>query len=228
MPRRPPPARAPRHPERREGSAFPVARERAWGAILPRAFYGRPTEVVSRELLGTVMVSRVGGVLTAGRVVETEAYLGESDPGCHAVAGRTKRTWHLFDAAGAAYIYFTYGMHWCTCAVTEREGWGSAVLIRALEPLAGIPVMYRRRGPAATHDRLLASGPARLSVALGLDGALDGAPITRGALVFRAGTPVPDADVAITGRIGFSAKNPARDWPLRWVLRDNPWTSRGA
>lgn len=181
---------------------------------------------MSRELLGTVMVSRVGGALTAGRVVETEAYLGETDPGCHAVAGRTKRTWHLFDAPGAAYVYFTYGMHWCTCAVTEREGWGSAVLIRALEPLAGLEAMYRRRGPAATRDALLASGPARLSEALGIDGVMDGAPITRGTLVFRAGSPVADARVAITPRIGFNPGNAARDWPLRWVLRDNPWTSR--
>lgn len=205
------------------GAASPL---RAWGPILLRAFYDRPTEVVARELLGAVMVSRVGDVVTAGRVVETEAYLGETDPGCHAVAGRTRRTWHLFDRAGVAYVYFTYGMHWCSCAVTEREGWGSAVLIRALEPLAGFDAMYRRRGRTAVHDRLLCRGPAMLTQALGIDGALDGAPLTRGALQFRAGAPVRDADVAITPRIGFSAANAARDWPLRWVLRDNPWTSR--
>lgn len=204
------------------------ARRSAFGAILPRSFYDRPTELVARELLGTVMVSRARGVITAGRVVETEAYLGETDPGCHAVAGRTRRTWHLFDAAGTAYIYFTYGMHWCSCAVTEREGWGSAVLIRALEPLAGLDAMYRRRGRTARHDRLLCRGPAMLSQALGIDGALDGAPITRGVLLFRAGTPVRDADVVITPRIGFSAKNAAKGWPLRWVLRNSPWTSRPA
>ena len=202
------------------------ARRSGFGTILPRAFYDRPTERVARELLGTVMVSRVGGVTTAGRVVETEAYLGETDPGCHAVAGRTKRTWHLFDAAGTAYIYFTYGMHWCSCAVTEREGWGSAVLVRALEPLVGLDAMYRRRGRTATSERQLCRGPAMLSQALGLDGRMDGAGITRGALVFCAGTAVRDADVAVTGRIGFSEKNPAKDWPLRWVLRNNTWTSR--
>lgn len=199
---------------------------RRWGRILPAAFYARRTEVVARELLGAVMVSTVRGVLSAGRIVETEAYLGETDPACHAVAGRTARTWHLFGRPGIAYIYFTYGMHWCTCAVTEREGWGSAVLIRALEPLVGQAAMKRRRGPIATRATLLLSGPSRLSQALGLDGSLDGTSLVRGAIVIRAGQPVADAAVAVTPRIGISLKNPALDWPLRWAERDSPWTSR--
>lgn len=199
---------------------------RAWGRILPASFYARPTEQVARDLLGAVLVSTVGGVLTAGRICETEAYLGETDPACHAVVGRTQRTWHLFGRPGIAYVYFTYGMRWCTCAVTEREGWGSAVLIRALEPIAGHAVMRRRRGRTATRDTLLASGPARLSEALALDGDADGVPLTRAPLVIRAGLPVDDARVAVTPRIGIGTRNPARDWPLRWVERGSPWTSR--
>ena len=219
------------HGARREGEGAAPAESvltdpRAWGRILPASFYARPTEVVSRELLGAVMVSTVGGVLTAGRIVETEAYLGETDPACHAVAGRTKRTWHLFGRPGIAYVYFTYGMHWCTCLVTEREGWGSAVLIRALEPLAGHAAMYRRRGRVATRDALLMSGPGRLSQAMALDGAADGVPLTRGALVIRAGAPLEEPRVAVTPRIGIGAKNAAFAWPLRWVERESAWTSR--
>ncbi len=206
--------------------ASPVSDLARWGRILPTSFYARATELVSRELLGAVMVSTVGGVTTAGRIVETEAYLGETDPACHAVVGRTRRTWHLFGRPGIAYVYFTYGMHWCTCAVTEREGWGSAVLIRALEPLTGHEAMYARRGPVATRDVLLASGPSRLSQALGLDGALDGASLTRGRIVIRAGVPVADARVVVTPRIGINSRNPALDWPLRWAERGTAWTSR--
>jgi DNA-3-methyladenine glycosylase len=204
----------------------PLARSSSWGRILPASFYARPTEVVSRELLGAVMVSRIGGVLTAGRIVETEAYLGETDPACHAVVGRTKRTWHLFGRPGIAYVYFTYGMHWCTCAVTEREGWGSAVLIRALEPLVGHGHMRARRGRVAVRDELLMSGPSRLSQALALDGGADGMPLTRGDIVIRAGVPVDDARVAVTPRIGINPRNAALDWPLRWAERGSAWTSR--
>lgn len=199
---------------------------RQWGRILPASFYARPTEVVSRELLGAVLVSNVGGVLTAGRIVETEAYLGETDPACHAVVGRTKRTWHLFGRPGIAYVYFTYGMHWCTCLVTEREGWGSAVLVRALEPIAGHEAMRRRRGPIATRETLYASGPSRLSQSLGLDGAMDGVSLLRGALVVRAGWPVDDDTVAVTPRIGLTPGGAAFGWPLRWVERGSVWTSR--
>ena len=217
----------PKAPGRASAASPPGARRlREWGRILPASFYARPTEVVARELMGTVMVSTVDGVLTAGRIVETEAYLGETDPACHAVAGRTKRTWHLFGRPGIAYVYFTYGMHWCTCLVTEREGWGSAVLVRALEPIAGHEVMRRRRGRIATRETLYASGPSRLSQSLGLDGTMDGVSLLRGALVVRAGWPVDDATVAVTPRIGLTPGGAAFAWPLRWVERGSVWTSR--
>ena len=196
------------------------------GRILPRTFYERGTEQVARDLLGAVIVSRIDNAMAAGRIVEVEAYLGPSDAASHAVAGRTERTWHLFGRPGSAYVYFTYGMHWCVNAVAGRGGLGGAVLLRAVEPLIGLDVMRRRRGPTAPRDRDLASGPAKLCQALGIDRALDGASLQRGALVIRAGTPVRSAHVVVTPRIGLNPKSAALDWPLRYSVKDSPYRSR--
>ena len=189
---------------------------------LPSSFYARPTEVVARRLLGHLLVSTIGGRRTAGRIVETEAYLGPHDPACHAFGGRrTARTEWLFGPPGTAYIYFTYGMHWCLNAVTRREGYPAAVLIRALEPLAGLETMRRRRGHTA--DRTLCSGPARLCMALGITGRLNGAPLQRGPLrIFRMVVPARPRIVR-TPRVGITR---AADWPLRYLLADSPWVSR--
>ena len=130
---------------------------------LEPSFYARPAQLVARRLLGHVVVSTIGGRRTAGRIVETEAYVGPHDPACHAYGGRrTPRTDWLYGPPGTAYIYFTYGMHWCLNAVTGREGYPAAVLIRALEPLEGLATMRRRRGGEGVPDRMLCSGPARL------------------------------------------------------------------
>ncbi len=172
-------------------------------------------------MLGHVLVSKVGGRRTAGRIVETEAYIGPHDPACHGYGGRrTSRTEWLFGPPGRAYVYFTYGMHWCLNAVTEAEGYPAAVLIRALEPVAGIETMRRRRG--GVPDRELCSGPARLCQALGVTGRLNGAPLQRGLLRILQATR-PRRRVIVTARIGITR---ARDWPLRYVLADSPWVSR--
>jgi DNA-3-methyladenine glycosylase len=189
---------------------------------LPARFYARPTVLVARRLLGQFVVSVVDGRRAVGRIVETEAYVGPHDPACHAFGGRrTARTSTLYGPPGTAYVYFTYGMHWCLNAVTEAEGFPAAVLIRALEPVAGLAVMRRRRGDVP--DRVLCAGPARLCVALGVTGALNGTSLCRGTLRIVRDTARRRVAVRVGGRIGVSA---AADWPLRFVVNGSPWVSK--
>jgi DNA-3-methyladenine glycosylase len=140
------------------------------GLMVPRSFYDRPTLVVAEELLGKVLVHRTPAGLTAGMIVETEAYIGEDDPACHAAPGPTARNAPLYGPPGIAYVYFSYGMHHLVNAVTEAEGRPAAVLIRALDPLDGIALMQRRRStPARTVvERDLCRGPGNLTRALGI------------------------------------------------------------
>ena len=201
--------------------AAPSARRLHIGAPLPGKFFERGAEHVARDLLGAVLRCRTEEGTCSGRIVETEAYLGEHDPACHAVAGRTARTWHLFGPAGVAYVYLIYGMHWCFNAVVQAEGIGSAVLVRALEPLEGLPLMRARR-PRARRDRELTNGPGKLCAALGIARMHDGVALQRGALTVHRGSPVADSDVIVTPRIGITQ---AADWPLRWLVADNAYVS---
>lgn len=169
--------------------------------------------------MGRILVSKVGGRETAGRIVEVEAYVGPHDPACHAYGHRrTARTEQLYGRPGTAYVYFTYGMHWCLNAVTETRGFPAAVLIRALEPVAGIETMRRRRGTEP-----LCAGPARLCEALGVTGALNGVSLQRGLLRIVEGTAPGKREIVTGPRIGITQ---ATDWPLRFYLKDSPWISR--
>jgi len=197
--------------------AAPPARRSSFGDPLPPSFYDRETEAVARDLLGRVLEHRTREGVAAGRIVETEAYLGPHDPACHAVAGLTTRTKALHGPPGTAYVYFIYGMHWCFNAVTREEGHGSAVLVRAIEPLVGVPLMRRRRG--AVRDRDLANGPGKVCQALGIDRARDGARLDAGPLRIVGGSPVDEALVRVTPRIGITK---AADWPLRYVVVPGP------
>ena len=190
---------------------------------LPPSFYARDTVVVARALLGQLLVSAVGrgGRRCLARIVETEAYVGPDDPACHAAGWRrTPRTEVLYGPPGFAYVYFTYGMHWCVNVVTEREGYPAAVLLRAVEPLAGLTVMRRRRG--AVPDAALTSGPARLTEALGIDRRLNGHRLSARPLWIERGAAVPARRVAVGPRVGIRV---ATDWPLRFWIRDNPFVS---
>lgn len=141
---------------------------------LPRDFYARPTLDVARDLIGRILVHETPTGLTAGVIVETEAYIGESDPACHAAPGPTKRNAPLYGPPGLAYVYLNYGIHYLVNAVTEPEGWPAAVLIRALEPLEGELLMRRRRArgtrkrAAELETASLCRGPGNLTRALGI------------------------------------------------------------
>lgn len=189
---------------------------------LAERFFARDTVRVARDLLGTVVESRIGGLRTAGRIVEVEAYVGAEDPADHGFGNRvTRRNGALFGAPGTAYVFRSYGVHWCLNAVTECEGLPTAVLIRALEPVVGLEWMSGRRG---THDpRRLCAGPGMLTQALGVTGDQDGARLDRGDLRI---LPRPDGvrpRVAVGPRIGITR---AADWPLRFAVRGSPWLSR--
>ena len=203
-------------------NAAPQARRSRVGAALPASFYDRSTEQVARDLLGAVLEHRTQSGVASGRIVETEAYIGEHDLACHAAAGKTSRTAPLYGPPGIAYVYFVYGMYWCVNAVTRAEGEPSAVLIRAIEPVAGIDLMRARR-PRARSDIDLTNGPGKLCLALAIGREQNWSDLQRSPLRIRAGAPVPADEVAITPRIGV---NRSADWPLRWIVRGNPWVSK--
>ena len=185
-------------------------------------FYARDALEVAPELLNKVLVAPDG---RAGRIVEVEAYRGADDPGSHGFRGPTKRNATMFGPPGHLYVYFTYGMHWCANVVAETDGVAAAVLLRALTPLEGVDAMYGVRGPAARRDRDLCSGPAKLTQALGIDGALDGANLVtadRGVTIVDDGRPPPPAP-AVTTRIGLTS---GADLPWRLHVPDVPDVSR--
>ncbi len=188
-----------------------------YGGVLPRRFYNRSTIEVAQDLLGKVLVHGP----TAGAIVETEAYLGGDDLAAHSARGITDRTKVIFGPPGHAYVYFIYGMYECLNLVAEPEGHPGCVLIRALEPLAGIELMRQRR-PAARKLEDLASGPGKLTLAMGINRAQNGADVTRGSLVVRRPIEKRSFEIAVTPRIGIQK---CADWPLRFVIRGNRFTS---
>ena len=201
--------------------AAPRARRSRLAPPLPKSFYDRDTELVARDLLGAILECHTPEGIAAGRIVETEAYLGEHDLACHAAVGRTVRTAPLYGPPGIAYVYFIYGMYWCFNAVTRAEHDPSAVLVRAVEPLTGLELMRRRR-PHAHRDPDLTNGPGKLCLALGIDGRQNWNPLQRPPLLIRAGESVADSDVQVTPRIGITK---SADWPLRFVVRDSEYVS---
>ena len=185
-------------------------RPREW---LRREFFARDALDVAPELLNKVIV--FGGC--RGRIVEVEAYNGADDPGSHGYRGMTPRTKVMFGPAGHLYVYFTYGMHWCANVVCGADGECSAVLLRALTPLAGRKEMRERR-PAARRDRDLCSGPAKFTAAFGIDGTHNGADLVTaeaGIELLNDGT-APPLDPGRSTRIGLSA---GAELPWRWYVR---------
>jgi DNA-3-methyladenine glycosylase len=184
---------------------------------LDRAFYARSVHEVARDLVGCTI--RHAGVV--GRIVETESYHMD-DAACHAHAGVTNRTSTLFGPPGRAYVYFSYGVHSLLNAVAEREGVGAAVLIRALEPVAGIELMRERRGLERLED--LCSGPGKLTQALGIGLALNGSSLVDGPIELRAREPgTAEPRIVLGERIGITK---AVDLPWRFCDADSRHVSR--
>lgn len=196
------------------------ARRRA----LPPSFYARPTLTVARELIGALLVHDAPEGRTTGRIVEVEAYIGESDPACHAAAGRTARTAPLYGPPGHAYVYLNYGMHLLLNAVTEADGHPAAVLLRALAPLEGEALMRQRRFGATDTPHETASlcrGPGNLGRAMGITMAANRLSLSEGALTIQpAATAAPD--LVWTPRIGVSV---GADRLWRCVARGEPAVS---
>lgn len=191
-------------------------------APLPRAFYDRPTLVVAHDLLGKLLLRRTPEGVAGGVIVETEAYVAAIDPAAHGFRGQTPRNRSMFGGPGMAYVYRSYGIHFCLNAVTEGEGAAAAVLIRAIRPLVGVGLMRARRGERIT-DRDLARGPGRLCQALALTTADDGADLLGSALwIAEASVNVPAPRIATTPRVGISQ---AADWPWRFVVVGDPYVS---
>ncbi|RPH58230.1 MAG: DNA-3-methyladenine glycosylase, partial [Chloroflexi bacterium] len=183
----------------------------------PIDFYARPTLTVARELLGARLVrTGVDGERLSGIITETEAYIGETDLGCHARVGRTPRTQVMYGPPGRAYVYFTYGMHWMLNAVTEREGFPAAVLIRAIEVEEGLGVVESRRGKAKRAD--WTNGPAKLTLAFGINSQQNNIDLTTtgSGLWIEPGVVISDANVTIGPRVGlYNVPEPWKSIPWR-------------
>lgn len=188
-----------------------------FGPILKRSFYNRSAIEVGRALLGKVLVHGP----TAGIIVETEAYLGGDDLASHSARGITSRTRVIFGPPGHAYVYFIYGMYECLNLVCEPEGQPGSVLLRALEPVAGLEIMQRRR-PAARKPDDLASGPGKLTVALAITRLQNEADVTRGSLVVREPAKPRPVEIAVSPRIGITQ---CADLPLRFFILGNRFVS---
>ena len=193
-----------------------------------RAFFARAVLDVARDLIGCLLVHETPDGRVVGRIVETEAY-GRDDPGSHAARGPTPRNAPMFEAPGRAYVYFTYGMHWCVNAVTDRVGVPGAVLLRAVEPVEGIDVMgaRRREDPKAPSRpipvRDLARGPARLTQAFAIGAGHDRADLTRPPLFIAMGERFPDEAILTSPRIGLGTAQDGRRW--RFTLKGSPYVS---
>jgi DNA-3-methyladenine glycosylase len=193
-------------------------------SALPRSFYLRPTLTVARDLLGKYLVRRVRNRLLVGKIVEVEGYLGENDPASHAYRGKTKRNEVMFMEGGHLYVYFTYGMHFCCNVVTEEEGKGRAVLLRAVEPLEGIEVMRKNRSFDARRKDYwnLTNGPAKLCEAFGIRREMNGIDLTGEELFLMDGETVERSAIGTSSRIGIK-DGKEKNW--RFFVKGSPFVS---
>ena len=188
---------------------------------LPRHFYARETVRAAKDLLGEHLVRVIGRTQMVGRIVEVEAYRGSDDPASHAYRGITPRNAPMFGEPGHAYIYFTYGNHYCLNVTTQESGTPGAVLLRALEPIVGIRAMRRRRPNLS--DVALTNGPGKLTKALGIDKSLNKVDLTEPGPLFIASATKEDFEISRSARVGIS-EGTDRMW--RFYIAENRFVSK--
>jgi DNA-3-methyladenine glycosylase len=193
---------------------------------LPLSFYLRPDVVrISKELLGKVLVTNWNNEYTAGRIVETEAYAGETDKASHASKGRTKRTEVIFNRGGTAYVYLCYGIHQMFNIVTNKEGIPHAILIRAIEPVAGIDIMLRRTGKTKL-DETLTRGPGNVGRAFGFHTSQCGLLLTGNELfIADDGFTLKESQIVSSPRIGVDYAGEHAEWHYRFFIKGNKYVS---
>lgn len=193
---------------------------------LHKGFYLRGAEQVAKDILGMKLVHDTPEGITIGRIVETEAYLGEEDPASHAFEGKkTERTDILYKEGGHAYVYLIYGMYRCFNVVTAEEGMPQSVFIRALEPVGGLELMKKRRG-MKKNELELTNGPGKLSTAMGISLNHSGADLCKSGLLLSSYDDKEDHEIVSDERINVDYAGEARNWPLRFYLKNNRYVSK--
>ena len=192
---------------------------------LERDFYTRGTLTVAEDILGKTLVHVTPEGVTKGKIVEVEAYLGPDDRAAHSFHGRSKRTEIQYGEGGYVYVYLIYGMYICMNIVTNRKDKPEVLLLRALEPLEGLDLMKRRR--KTEREKLLCSGPGRLTQAMGITMGDYGADLCGDSLYLETGTAVQKQEILRTKRINIDYAGEARDYLWRFLLKDNPYVSGG-
>lgn len=189
---------------------------------LDKSFFTRNAVTVARELIGKIICRKLGNSILKGMIVETEAYPGKNDPASHTYIGKTKRNAAMFEEGGISYVYFTYGNHFCFNVVTGVKDKGSAVLIRAVEPLEGIDIMMNNRNKTNIYD--LTNGPGKFARAFGIDRSLYAADLIKGNEIYLLETTTPKKFmIGKSTRIGIT-KNTEKKY--RFYLKDNPFVLR--
>lgn len=192
---------------------------------LPRSFYLQPTLDVARKLLGMYLVRRTPGGRLSGRIVEVEAYLGTLDPASHAFRGRTSRNEVMFRTGGHLYVYFTYGMHFCSNVVTESRGTGHAVLLRAVEPVEGVPILAGHRGMNPMDIEKLCNGPAKLCQAFGIMREHNGTDLCGETMwIERRDPPLSGELIGVSTRVGIST---GKEQQWRFFVKGSRFVSKG-
>ncbi|MGB5288741.1 MAG: DNA-3-methyladenine glycosylase [Ignavibacteriaceae bacterium] len=194
---------------------------------LKKKFYQRELLKVAKDLLGKIFVKYSTGKLLAGKIVEVEAYHGDFDQAAHSYSGITKRTEIMFEEGGYLYVYFTYGVHHCCNIVTGKKGQGTAVLIRALEPVNGINIMIKNRfGRKLKNENEifnLTSGPGKVCQAFGIDRTHSGIDLTGEKIFILGNIRIPDKEIGISKRVGITRST---ELPWRFFIKNNPYLSR--